>query len=113
MTHGITPAQALTLKRLANAALQAAGGVYVAGAQAEIAALTGAIDALVVEPRRWLSTGDVARQMGTSVRTVQQWVNSGALRADVITDGGHRRITVEALDEFKARRAATRGGTHA
>lgn len=53
----------------------------------------------------YLSTREVAEQLGVAVRTVQLWVESGVLRAWK-TAGGHRRITRESVEALLAARAA-------
>ncbi|MEY2838618.1 MAG: hypothetical protein RJB60_917 [Pseudomonadota bacterium] len=56
------------------------------------------------------STKEAATLLGVSLRTVQLWVESGALRAWK-TAGGHRRIPRAAVDEMlAARRKALEGG---
>ncbi len=47
--------------------------------------------------KKEVGTRDAARQLGVSVRTVQLWVERGALRAWK-TAGGHRRIEQSSID---------------
>lgn len=49
------------------------------------------------------STREAAELLGVSLRTIQLWVESGALRAWK-TAGGHRRIPRSAIDEVLAQR---------
>jgi excisionase family DNA binding protein len=51
----------------------------------------------------YCTTRDAAGVLGVSLRTVQVWVESGALRAWK-TPGGHRRITVKSLEKLAAER---------
>lgn len=48
---------------------------------------------------RFYSTRTAAEMLGVSLRTVQLWVENGRLPAWK-TDGGHRRIPVEAVDRL-------------
>ncbi len=50
-----------------------------------------------------LTTRQVAQMLGVSVRTVQLWVEAGALSAWK-TPGGHRRITKDSVDALQAAR---------
>ncbi len=52
----------------------------------------------------YCTTRDAAGVLGVSLRTIQVWVESGALRAWK-TPGGHRRITVKSLEKLAAERA--------
>lgn len=57
------------------------------------------------------STKDAARLLGVSHRTVQLWVENGALQAWK-TAGGHRRITMASVHKLvNERREITGGGT--
>ena len=51
----------------------------------------------------WYTTGDVARLLGVSDRTVVNWVRAGILQA-FTTPGGHRRFRVPEIDEFLQQR---------
>lgn len=60
---------------------------------------------------RELTTFEVARELGVSVRTVQQWVEKGILTGWK-TAGGHRRINsgeVQALMESRRQKETTSG----
>lgn len=46
------------------------------------------------------TTAEAARHLGVSIRTVQLWVDSGALEAWK-TVGGHRRIPLESLERLR------------
>jgi len=46
------------------------------------------------------TTAEAARSLGVSLRTVQLWVDSGALQAWK-TVGGHRRIPLESLERLR------------
>ncbi|GGJ69905.1 helix-turn-helix domain-containing protein [Deinococcus aquiradiocola] len=59
----------------------------------------------------FLTTREAADRLGVSLRTVQQWVEQGALQA-YKTHGGHRRILRSSLDRMLAEReSALRGHT--
>ena len=42
-----------------------------------------------------VTTRELARELGLSLRTVQRMVASGRIRPDLVTDGGHHRYDVE------------------
>ena len=46
--------------------------------------------------KTWLSTRSAAKLLNVSLRTVQNWVDTGKIEASV-TVGGHRRITRKEL----------------
>lgn len=54
------------------------------------------LESLRCDPEEFCSTRDAANVLGVSLRTIQMWVESGALQAWK-TPGGHRRITVKSL----------------
>ena len=56
----------------------------------------------------YLSTREAADRLGVSLRSVQLWVESGALRAWK-TAGGHRRIPLASVEQMLAARAANAG----
>lgn len=51
------------------------------------------------------TTRQAAKLLGVSIRTAQQWVEKGILRAWK-TKGGHRRITLESVKKLRASRIA-------
>lgn len=53
---------------------------------------------IVGEPRL-LPTGDAARAVGVSPRTLQRWVREGLVKPTQLTAGGHHRW---AVDDLKA-----------
>lgn len=57
------------------------------------------IESMGFNPDDYCSTSDAARVLGVSLRTIQTWVESGALHAWK-TPGGHRRITVKSLKKM-------------
>ncbi len=56
--------------------------------------------------KEYYSTVDAAKLLGVSVRTVQLWVESGALEAWK-TAGGHRRIVASSVDDYIENRQTT------
>jgi DNA-binding transcriptional MerR regulator len=48
-----------------------------------------------------LSTGDLARATGNTVRAVRFYEEQGLLRPAVVSEGGHRRYTAEELDRLR------------
>ena len=46
-----------------------------------------------------MTTHDVAKKLGVTIRSVQLWVEQGLLEGWK-TPGGHRRITTESFDRF-------------
>jgi len=59
-----------------------------------------------LEPKEFYSTAEAAKILGVSHRTVQLWVENGALQAWK-TAGGHRRIAAASLEKvLEERRAA-------
>lgn len=59
-------------------------------------------------PTTYLSTREAADRLGVSLRSVQLWVENGALRAWK-TAGGHRRIPLDCVEEMLRARAVTAG----
>ncbi len=53
-----------------------------------------------LQVRPCCTTTEAARSLGVSVRTIQLWVDSGALQAWK-TVGGHRRIPIKSLNKLK------------
>ena len=56
----------------------------------------------------YLSTREAADRLGVSLRSVQLWVENGALRAWK-TAGGHRRIPLDCVETMLRARAASAG----
>lgn len=54
-----------------------------------------------------LTTNDVAKELGVTIRTVQLWVEQGALEG-WRTPGGHRRITRASFNKFVLGNAAAK-----
>jgi DNA-binding transcriptional MerR regulator len=52
-------------------------------------------------PRAELSTGDLARATGNTVRAVRFHEEQGLLRPAEVSEGGHRRYTPEELDRLR------------
>jgi len=48
------------------------------------------------EPK-YVSTGEAAKALGVSERSLRQWAIDGVLVPDMVTPGGHRRWDVERL----------------
>ena len=48
----------------------------------------------------YCTTAEAARSLGVSIRTIQLWVDGGALAAWK-TVGGHRRITLDSLNKLR------------
>lgn len=53
-----------------------------------------------LQGRPCCTTTEAARSLGVSVRTIQLWVDSGALQAWK-TVGGHRRIPIKSLERLR------------
>ncbi len=51
-----------------------------------------------------MTTSDVAKELGVTIRSVQLWVEQGALEGWK-TPGGHRRITRESFNRMSSKRA--------
>ena len=58
------------------------------------------------DPSDYCTTREAAKILGTSLRTIQLWVESGILQAWK-TPGGHRRITRESMQQLFERRTST------
>lgn len=56
-----------------------------------------AVPTTAVLPRGMMTTSEVAKRLGVSLRTVQLWVEAGILPA-ARTPGGHRRIPATAVE---------------
>lgn len=54
---------------------------------------------MTIEPKKFMTTNEVANQLGLSVGTVQKMVEKGILDA-LITEGGHRRIYTESFKKY-------------
>ena len=65
-----------------------------------------------VPEKEYCSTTEAAQRLGLSLGTVQQMVENGQLEGWK-TAGGHRRIRVSSIEEFRARAAAGGGQTAA
>ncbi len=63
---------------------------------------------LRVNAEEYCTTRDAAGVLGVSLRTIQVWVESGALQAWK-TPGGHRRITVKSLEKMAVERSSALG----
>src|SRR6266536_2741636 len=48
-----------------------------------------------------LSSGDLARAAGTTVRTIRFYEEEGLLKPAVVSDGGHRRYTEDDLEKLR------------
>jgi excisionase family DNA binding protein len=59
-----------------------------------------------MKEKEYYSTVEAAKLLGVSVRTVQLWVESGALDAWK-TAGGHRRIVAASVDEYISKHQTT------
>ncbi|MFR9807418.1 helix-turn-helix domain-containing protein [Pseudonocardia sp. RS010] len=47
-----------------------------------------------------MSTGEAARALGVSIRSLQQWARDGHVTPDYVTPGGHYRWDVDRLREW-------------
>jgi excisionase family DNA binding protein len=56
------------------------------------------------DSKEFCTTAEAARLLGVSHRTIQLWVEAGALQAWK-TAGGHRRITIVSIERLLAQRA--------
>ncbi|MEA2507547.1 MAG: Helix-turn-helix domain [Actinomycetota bacterium] len=54
------------------------------------------------EATRYVTTGEAARILGKSPKTVARWARNGRL-PHIVTLGGHRRFPVAALNEIARR----------
>lgn len=45
----------------------------------------------------YVTTGEAARLLGVSIRSLQQWVKDGKVTPDFVTPGGHARWDVDRL----------------
>ncbi len=52
-------------------------------------------------PHPDLSSGDLARATGTTVRTIRFYEEEGLLKPAVVSDGGHRRYTEDDLERLR------------
>jgi excisionase family DNA binding protein len=64
------------------------------------------------QPEKYLSTREAAAQLGVALSTVQAWVESGVLPAWK-TAGGHRRISIDAIEAMRLRQQAALSSTAA
>jgi len=48
-------------------------------------------------PPKYVTTGQAARELGVSERSLRQWAADGVLEPDYRTPGGHARWDVERL----------------
>lgn len=52
--------------------------------------------------RRWITTGELARELGLSVRTIQRYRTDGLITPEIVTRGGHGRWDLEKVrDQIK------------
>ena len=58
------------------------------------------------DPSDYCTTREAAKILGTSLRTIQLWVESGILQAWT-TPGGHRRVTRESVQQLLEGRTST------
>lgn len=47
----------------------------------------------------YVTTGQAARLLGVSIRSLQQWAKDGQIEPDYVTPGGHMRWDVDRLRE--------------
>ncbi len=52
-------------------------------------------------PEKDLTTGDLARATGQTIRTIRFYEEQGLIRPASVSDGGHRRYAGEALDRLR------------
>jgi len=70
------------------------------------------VGALPVNTTKDLSTAEAARELGVSIKTVQQWMEKGVI-SGWKTAGGHRRVNVDEVRSLAAsRRRDRRGAGH-
>ncbi|WP_344415553.1 helix-turn-helix domain-containing protein [Pseudonocardia ailaonensis] len=48
---------------------------------------------------RLLTSGELAKELGVSLRTVHRWIADGLIEPEFRTPGGHTRWNVEAVRE--------------
>ncbi|MGZ5007369.1 MAG: response regulator [Methylobacter sp.] len=61
------------------------------------------------QPEKFISTREAAARLGVALSTVQAWVESGVLPAWK-TAGGHRRISIDAIEAMCMQQQAVLGG---
>jgi excisionase family DNA binding protein len=59
-----------------------------------------------------LSTGEAAKELGVSGKTVLRWINEGLLPARRTRAGGQYRVDRAALERFKAEQQEVRPKTN-
>jgi excisionase family DNA binding protein len=59
-----------------------------------------------VDGATWYKTGEVARLLGVTDRTVINWARAGVL-PHFTTPGGHRRFRTEDIDRFLEQRTSS------
>jgi DNA-binding transcriptional MerR regulator len=52
-----------------------------------------------VARRRWITTGELARELGLSVRTIQRYRADGLITPEIVTRGGHGRWDLEKVQD--------------
>lgn len=67
------------------------------------------VGALPLNMTKDLSTAEAARELGVSIKTVQQWMEKGVL-SGWKTAGGHRRVNVDEVRSLAASRCRDRRG---
>jgi len=54
-----------------------------------------------MEEKKLLTTADVADMLGVTADCVRKWDESGVLKHDFVTEGGHRRYTEETVEKYR------------
>lgn len=76
------------------------------GANRTVGTYAGYVDVSPRSPKarepEWLSTGDAAKELGVSGKTVMRWIQRGLIPARRIRSGGQYRIERAAIERFKA-----------
>jgi excisionase family DNA binding protein len=60
------------------------------------------VDVTPQSHKEWLSTGDTAKELAVSRKSVLRWIERGLIPARRIRSGGQYRVSRTAVEHFKA-----------